>query len=324
MSEYEISVIIPVYNAEKYLAECLDSVLAQTFKNIEIVLVDDGCKDGSPQIIDQYAHQHENIVAVHRPNSGVITTRIEGLKHATGKYIGWVDADDFIKPTMYEEMYNAMIENNADYVYCDYEFYPHKVASKEKWFKQYYGKKDWNYIERNNQLWNTLTSHALLDELHIIDLFWKFEEYGWISVLLNSKKTVVLNKPLYYYRVGIDSLSGGSYKGKVPRFRAQVEMTENLSEIIAGTEYEDSLKDYFSYRKIYTLLQLAIVAAINSDKENYRFARLELKKKHYKKNPLVKEILDHNHGKKKSFVLRNIIPMNYCFAKLITGLVYGK
>lgn len=324
MGQYEISVIIPVYNAEKYLAECLDSVLAQTFKSIEIVLVDDGCKDKSPEIIDRYAAEHENIVAVHKPNGGVISTRIEGLKNTTGKYIGWVDADDFIKPTMYEEMYNAMIENNADYVYCDYEFYPHKVASKEKWFKQYYGKKDWNYIERNNQLWNTLTSRTLLEEVHILELFEKFEEYGWISILLNSKKTVVLNKSLYYYRVGIESLSGGSYKGKVPRFRLQVEMTEGLSEIIDGTEYESSLKEYFEYRKIYTLLQLAIVAAINSDKENYRYARQKLAEKKYKKNPLVKEILDHNHGKKKSFVLRNVIPMNYFFAKTVTGIVYGK
>ena len=324
MSEYDISVIIPIYNAEKYLVECVESVLNQTKDKIEIVLVDDGATDSCPQIVDSYARQNENVVAVHQPNGGLAAARIAGLNHATGKYIGWVDADDFVKPTMYEELYSLLISQEADYVYCDYEFYPHKVASKEKWFKHYYGKVDWNYIERNNQAWNTLTSRALLDEIGIIDLYKVFEEYSWIAVLLNSKKTAVLEKELYYYRVGMDSMSGGSYKGKIPKFRHQVDMAEKLPMLLTGTGYEDTLKEYFEYRKIYTLLQLEIVAAINSDKENYGFAKTELKKKKFKSNPLVKEILDHNHGKKKSFVLRNIIPMNYCFAKLITGFVYGK
>ena len=324
MGQYEISVIIPIYNAENYLAECIDSVLAQTFKNIEIVLVNDGSTDSSPAIIEEYAAKHENIVTVHKQNGGLASARIAGLQKATGKFIGWVDADDFTAPTMYEELYTCACDNNADYVYCDYEFYPHKVATKEKWFKQYYGYVDWKYIERNNQAWNTLTSRKLIDRIGLINLYPKFEEYSWIAVLLFAEKTVVINRSLYFYRVGMNSMSGGSYKGKVPKFLRDVEMAEQLPQIIAGTEYESSLKEYFEYRKIYTLFQLAVVAAINADKENYKYACQKLREKKYKKNPLVKEILDHNHGKKKSFFLRNIITMNYFFAKTITGIVYGK
>lgn len=323
MPQYEISVIVPIYNAGKYLRQCVDSILAQTMPGIEIVLVNDGSTDDSPAIVDEYARKNENVVAVHQSNGGLAAARVAGLRKASGKYIGWVDADDFIAPTMYEELYACLQDNQADYVYCDYEFYPHKVASKEKWFKQYHGHVDWNYIERNNQAWNTLTSRELLDEIHIVDLYPMFREYSWIAVLLNAKKTVVLNKALYFYRVGINSMSGGSYRGKVSKFRSQVERANELPQLIKGTKYESSLKEYFEYRQIYTLLQLAVVAAINSDEQNYNFACEELKAKKYQSNPLVKEILDHNHGKKKSFVLRNIIPMNYTLAKVITSYVYG-
>ena len=322
MSQYEISVIVPIYNAGKYLKQCVDSILMQTRKGIEVVLVNDGSTDDCPSIIDEYAQKNKNVVAVHQENRGLAAARVSGLQHACGKYIGWVDADDFVAPSMYEELYICLQENKADYVYCDYEFYPHKVPSKEKWFKQYQGYVDWHYLERNNQVWNTLTSRKLLDDLHIVDLYPIFEEYSWIAVLLNAKKTVVLNKALYFYRVGMDSMSGGSYKGKVPKFRHQVEMTKDLPQLINGTRYESTLKDYFEYRQIYTLLQLAIVAAINSDKQNYDFACEELKAQNYRSKPLVKDILDYNHGKKKSFVVRNMIPLSYWVAKPVTSIVY--
>ena len=111
-----------------------------------------------------------------------------------------------------------------------------------------------------------------------------------------------MNKVFYHYRVGMNSRSGGTYKGKVPRFIEQVELTKKLPKLLIGTGYEESLKDYFEYRVIYTLLMLAIVAAINSDKENYRSACREQEK--FKKHPLVKVILDNNFRKIKSFVVR--------------------
>ena len=94
MSHDLISIIIPVYNVEHYLAECLDSVLAQTYKNLEIILVDDGSIDGSGQICDNYAGKDSRIKVIHQTNAGVSAARNKGLKVAKGEYIGFVDADD--------------------------------------------------------------------------------------------------------------------------------------------------------------------------------------------------------------------------------------
>ena len=323
MPEYDISVIVPIYNAEKYLNQCVDSILAQTKKNIEIVLIDDGSTDQCGSIIDEYAREHENIVPVHQENGGLAAARVARLKHAHGKNIGWVDADDFISPDMYEKLYGLMQKSDADYVYCDYSFYPQKVKGKEKWFKLYHGHVDWNYLERNNQAWNTLTSRTLLDEIRIMDLYPVFGEYSWLAVLLYAKKTEALEESLYFYRVCLNSMSGGSYKGKVPKFRNQVDVTVNMHQLIDGTKYEEELRSYFDYRHSYTLLQLCIVAAVNSDRNEYSFARRTLKQKRFRSNPLVREILDHNHGKAKSFVLRYIIPSNYLIARVLTSLAYN-
>lgn len=322
MTQYDISVIVPVYNAEGYLRQCVDSILAQTKKNIELVLVDDGSTDNCPAMIDEYAGRFVNVCAVHQANTGLAGARVAGLNNASGKYIGFVDADDFIEPAMYEELYDLLQAEKADYVYCDYDFWPGKVAAKEKWFKPFTGIIDWHYLERNNQSWNTLTSRELLDEIQITKLYPLFGEYSFIAVLLHSKKTASLERVLYHYRVGHDSLSGGSYRGKVPKFRRGVEMTFELNRLIDGTKYEETLSEYFAYRIIYTLLQLAVVSSINSDRDNYEFARTELRKRHPQTNPLTREILDFNHGRLKSFVLRRLIPANYCLARLITSIVY--
>lgn len=322
MREYDISVIVPIYNAESYLRQCVDSILNQTKDNIEIVLVDDGSTDGCSSIVDEYAATNDNVLAIHQANGGVAKARITGLQNAHGTTIGWVDADDFIAADMYEKLYSLLVERDADYVYCDYNFYPHKVPGKEKWFKLYYGRVDWNYIERNNQEWNSLTRRSLLNEIGIERLFPVFGEYAWIAVLLHAKRPAVLEEKLYFYRVGIESASGGSYKGKTAQFRRMVNMTAQMHELIDGTPYDKSLSGYFDYRYIYTLLQLCIVSTINGDRDSYRFARETLREKNYKKNPLVKTILDHNHGKKKSFVLRNVIPLGYLAARAVTQVVY--
>lgn len=311
MKEYDISVIIPVYNEEKYLSQCIESILNQSKQNIEIVIVNDGSTDKTLEVIKSYAETNNNVVYIDKINGGVVSARIEGLKKASGKYIGWVDADDFVKRDMFEKLYNLIIEENADYVYCDYEYYPHKVTRKEKWFKQYYGEIDWNYLERNNQLWNTLTLKSLLDEINITELLSKYGEYSWLSVLINAKKTVVFNEALYYYRVGTNSLSGGSITGKIAHYANNVKLSENLTDIIRGTSYEESLADYFEYRLIYTLILLALVSAANGEKEIYRTAQKRLREMNYAKNKYTKIILDNNHGNIYSFFLRNVVPNFY-------------
>lgn len=115
-----ISIIIPVYNAEKFIAKCLDSVLNQSHQNLEIILVNDGSTDQSGFICDEYAQRDERVSVLHKENGGVSSARNTGLKIAKGKYIGFVDPDDWIEPGMFENLYQLIVNYQADISACGY------------------------------------------------------------------------------------------------------------------------------------------------------------------------------------------------------------
>lgn len=115
----KVSIIIPVYNAEEHLAKCINSVLSQTEKNIEIILIDDGSQDSSLDICQNYAKQDERIRVIHQDNAGVSAARNQGLEVASGEYLGFVDSDDWIEKDMYERLLNEAEKNDADVVMCD-------------------------------------------------------------------------------------------------------------------------------------------------------------------------------------------------------------
>ena len=114
----ELSIIVPVYKVEKYLPRCIDSILAQTFGDFELILIDDGSSDGCGRICDEYARKDKRIVVIHQKNMGVSAARNAGLDIARGRYIGFVDSDDWIEPQMYEVMMDAIRENGADMAVC--------------------------------------------------------------------------------------------------------------------------------------------------------------------------------------------------------------
>lgn len=117
-----ISIIVPVYNVEKYLSKCIDSILAQTYKNFELILVDDGSPDRCGDICDTYA-KDERVIVIHQKNQGVSAARNAGLKIAKGEYIGFVDPDDWIDSHMYEDMYKVFKMNQVDLVICGYDYF---------------------------------------------------------------------------------------------------------------------------------------------------------------------------------------------------------
>ena len=120
-----ITIIIPVYNAKKYLRDCIESILSQTYHNLEIILIDDGSTDGSEKLVNDYAKSDKRIKVVHQKNMGLSDARNTGLKHATGKYITFVDSDDRIEPNMIENLFNALIDSQADIAICSFkEIYP--------------------------------------------------------------------------------------------------------------------------------------------------------------------------------------------------------
>lgn len=117
-----ISIIVPIYNVEKLLKKCLESICNQTYSGIEIILVDDGSKDGSLSICNEYAKKDERIVVIHQENKGLSGARNSGIKAARGKYIGFVDSDDYIEEHMYEKMLECIEKEGADVVIGNYVF----------------------------------------------------------------------------------------------------------------------------------------------------------------------------------------------------------
>lgn len=124
----KISVIVPCYNIESYLPRCIESILAQTYKNLEVILISDGSTDGTDEVIREYAKKDSRIIPIFKQNSGVSDTRNRGLDMATGDYIGFVDGDDYIEPEMYETLLKNAIENDADISHCGYQMvFPSRV-----------------------------------------------------------------------------------------------------------------------------------------------------------------------------------------------------
>lgn len=113
-----ISIIVPVFNVEKYLEQCLNSIVAQTYPNIEIIVIDDGSTDSSGRICDEFKSKYDNIIVIHQENKGLAASRNKGLDIASGEYIGFIDSDDWIEPDMYDKLYALTIRYDADISSC--------------------------------------------------------------------------------------------------------------------------------------------------------------------------------------------------------------
>ena len=118
MENIIISIIVPVYNVERYIEKCVESIISQTFRNIEIIIVDDGATDRSGVIADQLATRDQRIRVIHKQNGGLSSARNEGVVHAKGKFLMFIDSDDYIAPNMCEVLYKHAIDNSCDLVEC--------------------------------------------------------------------------------------------------------------------------------------------------------------------------------------------------------------
>lgn len=121
MNNPKISVIVPVYNVEKFLPTCLDSIIAQSYKNLEIIVVDDGAMDSSGAICDEYAKKDNRIVSLHKQNGGLSDARNYGMQFMTGDYVAFIDSDDYVHPDYFSILYYNLIENDADISICNFE-----------------------------------------------------------------------------------------------------------------------------------------------------------------------------------------------------------
>lgn len=133
----KISIVVPVYGVEKYLNECVDSILSQTFRDIEVILVDDGSKDRCPQIIDEYAKKDSRVVPIHQENGGYGKAVNHGISVARGDFIGIIESDDWIEPNMYEKLYNMAVSSNSDITKCGFYIYNSKNEPHNKKYESH-------------------------------------------------------------------------------------------------------------------------------------------------------------------------------------------
>ena len=128
MDEKLVSVIIPAYNIEDYIGRCLDSVLSQTYKNLEIIVIDDGSSDRTGEILDDYEKKNHRMKVIHKENGGVSSARNIGIDRANGDYIGFVDGDDRVNPKLFETLVKLINGENADIAHCGYQMvFPDRV-----------------------------------------------------------------------------------------------------------------------------------------------------------------------------------------------------
>ena len=250
----KISIVVPIYNVEKYLNQCIESIINQTYKNLEIILVNDGSSDNSGKICDEYEKQDERIIVIHKENGGLSDARNAGIEIATGKYIGFVDSDDYIEEDMYELLYNNMIKENTEISCCNrFLLYANK--------KEIYGEKKY-YAVMDSQEAIELSCKigyigiSAYTKLYKRDLFsnirypkGKISEdmYTTYKLFDKANKIVYDSTPKYYYRQRKGSITN-SKKININALEAAKEMIEFVRNKYPDIE-NDAIK-YYLYTAI--------------------------------------------------------------------------
>ena len=216
-----ISIIVPIYNVEKYLSKCIDSILAQTYNDIEVILVDDGSPDNCPMICDEYAQKDNRVIVIHQKNAGVSAARNAGLKAAHGEYIGFVDPDDWISSSMYQEMITALERENADLAICGYDYYDENGAVDTA--RRYKEKADEiitqkEFMSRLSDMpptvrqvtWNKLFRAELLSDISFKKHMHSAEDVLFLSEYSSRIcKVIIVHKPHYKNLVRTGSATHG-------------------------------------------------------------------------------------------------------------------
>jgi glycosyltransferase involved in cell wall biosynthesis len=214
----KISIIVPIYNVEKYLRKCIDSILAQTFKNIEVILVDDGSPDESPMICDEYAKRDDRIVVIHKPNGGLSSARNAGISVATGNFIGFVDSDDYIHPDMYKILHEKLVRNDAQIAECTVTTVYGEIQkniSGTGMIQSYSGEEalellmfpEKNKLNPRFAVWSKLFRADIIGDL-LFPLGMIHEDHLYdAQAFLRANRYVIVDKPLYFHNVRENSIT---------------------------------------------------------------------------------------------------------------------
>ena len=280
----EVSIIVPVYQVEKYIRQCVDSILAQTFTDFELILVDDGSKDKSDQICDEYAVIDQRVKVIHKENGGAADTRNIGLDHAVGNYIMFIDSDDYIDPTMLECLYKNILNEDADIAACNYCYFfennreidfsiqiESEVLSGTEIF---YSRKN----ERNygfwTVVWNKLYKKEIFGKVRFRCGKYYEDEFFANDLYQIDIKVVTIPECLYYYRQHNNSTM------RKKSIEKNFDLIEAFQERIGVYLKEERYADQAYKVKIFSLEYLAESKKLitNKDEEN-QFLQAEKKTK---------------------------------------------
>jgi len=280
----DISIIVPVYNVEKHLSRCLDSLLVQTLREIEIILVDDGSRDRSGIICDNYAERDTRIVVIHRRNAGPAAARNAGIAAARGHYLGFVDSDDYVQPAMYERLLAAATKWDAQLVLCNYQVIQggqickiaHQFASGQLL--------DAGYVSSHvmpafavgdgslSALWNKIYRKDFFHGTGLrLDESLSYAEDWWLNIQLFARITrfCCIDEALYCYDTGNGGLSYRHYRRDFGALL--IEQHEKLLSILRHYPIsDDSYRGLYQYFSARMLAQIARILEHEKEQEHRR------------------------------------------------------
>ena len=216
MSQALISVIVPVYKVEEYLPRCIDSILAQTYKNLEIILVDDGSPDKCPDICDEYAKKDSRIKVIHKKNGGLSDARNAGIDICLGEKLCFIDSDDYVSPDFVNDMYEQMKKTGSDLVLCGFvrvfqdgtlgetETLKDGIITEEEYWNAMYGEAPVSYIVA----WNKLYDRKLFENVRYSKGRINEDEIILHRIISQCRRISAIRKRNYFYLIRKDSIMG--------------------------------------------------------------------------------------------------------------------
>ena len=280
----EVSIIVPVYQVENYIRQCIDSILVQTFTDFELILVDDGSKDRSGKICDEYAVLDQRVKVIHKENGGLSDARNCGMDQAVGNYFMFVDSDDYIAPTMLEYLYKALMNKEADIAVCNFLYFFEEDRKRDfstniqsevlSGAEIFYSRKNERVYGIWTVAWNKLYKRETLGNVRF--RFGKYhEDEFWANDIYQMDiKVVTIPECLYYYRQRDNSIMGRK------NIKRDFDILEALQERIAVYFMDERHADQAYKVMIFSLEYLVESKKLitNKDEEN-QFLQAEKKTK---------------------------------------------
>lgn len=270
---YLVTIIIPIFRVENYLYQCVNSVLNQSYKNLEIILVDDGSPDRCPQICDELAQKDQRIKVIHKDNGGLSSARNAGLDIATGDYIMFTDSDDFIDKTMVEDLMNLLLKTKSDIACCEMKRYKNGVA---KQIPQYHLEKEITEFNKTELLksfivrridcasWNKLFKREIIGNRRFINGRYN-EDYIFLFFLyLTCKKVVYTNHAYYNYRVTEGSITNKFSNKSIDKLKNAIEIENYI--LSNNLDYAKEIHQY----KISVCMEIAWSIKKNKASKDYK------------------------------------------------------